>query len=106
MGKKYIIIMVMCATRTEAGKIAGNVLKKRLAACANIISGVESRFWWKGQIDKASEVLLMMKTKRADFKMIEKEIKMLHSYEVPEIIALPILEGISEYLNWININTK
>jgi len=106
MSGKFVIIMVMCATRGEAKKIAGSVLKKRLAACANIMGGVESRFWWKGSLDKAGETLLMMKTKKANFKKIEREVKKLHSYEVPEIIAVPIIAGSKDYLDWIRKSTR
>lgn len=78
-----------------------SILKKRLAACANIVSGVDSRFWWKGRLDRAKEALIMFKTVAKNFKKIEKEIKRLHSYEVPEIIAVPIMAGSKSYLNWI-----
>ena len=101
MAGKFVIIMVTCASRGEARKISGSILKKRLAACANIIDGVESGFWWKGRIDRAAETLLMMKTKMANFKKIEAEVNKLHSYEVPEIVALPVIAGSKDYLDWI-----
>ena len=101
MGRDFVMIIVMCASGKEARRIADHLLRKRLVACANIISGVESKFWWKGKIDRAKEVLVIMKTKRALFKKAEYEIKRLHSYEVPEIIALPIIAGDRNYLNWI-----
>ena len=78
-----------------------SLLKKRLAACANIVSGVDSSFWWAGKIDRAREVLVIMKTRRLNFRRIEKEVKRLHSYKVPEIIAIPIIAGSKEYLNWV-----
>ena len=106
MGKDFVIIMVMCATRTEARRIASSLLAKKLVACANIIDGVESKFWWKGKIDRANETLLMMKAKRANFKKIEAAVKKLHSYEVPEIIAVPIIAGSKDYLSWIKASTK
>jgi periplasmic divalent cation tolerance protein len=74
-----------------------------LVACANIIFGVESRFWWKGRINKAKETLLILKTRRENFKRVEKEIKRIHSYEVPEIIALPIVAGSKSYLEWLKV---
>lgn len=101
MRKKFVIIMVTCVSRKEARKIADRLLAKRLVACANVIEGVESKFWWKGNLDSAAETLLMMKTLEANFKKIEAEVKRLHSYEVPEIIAIPITAGSKEYLNWI-----
>jgi periplasmic divalent cation tolerance protein len=106
MRKSSIIVMVMCASREEARNIAGRLLKKRFVACANISSGIASKFWWKGKIDTAAETLLMMKTLKANFKKVEAEVKRFHSYEVPEIIAMPIIAGSREYLNWIAANVK
>jgi len=105
MGKDFVIIMITCATRKEAQKIANRLLTKKLVACAHIISDIESRFWWKGKIDYAKEALVTMKTRKTNFKKIENEVKKLHSYEVPEIIALPIIDGSKDYLNWIAENT-
>ena len=103
---KYITIFVTCASRKEAKKIADYLLKKRLIACANVTDNVTSLFWWKGKIDTSSETLLIMKTLRVRFAGIAKEIKRMHSYEVPEIIALPIEAGADDYLNWIRESTK
>ena len=94
--------MVTCASREEARKISSRLLEKRLVACANILPNIESRFWWKGKLDSAAELLLTMKTARSNFKKIETEIKRLHSYEVPEIIAIPIVAGSRDYLDWIS----
>jgi periplasmic divalent cation tolerance protein len=93
--------MVMCASKKEARAIAGSLLKKKLVACANIIGAVSSEFWWRGKIDKAAETLLLMKTVKSNFRRIESEVKRLHSYEVPEIIALPVIAGSEDYLGWI-----
>ena len=70
------------------------------------MDGIESRFWWKGKIDRANETLLIVKTKKANFKKIEAEVKKMHSYEVPEIIAVPIAAGSKDYLDWIEDSTK
>jgi periplasmic divalent cation tolerance protein len=102
MAKNYIIVMVTCASKEEARKISGRLLAKRLVACANILPKIESRFWWKGKLDSASELLVTMKTVRSNFKKIEAEVKRLHSYEVPEIIAVPIVSGSRDYLDWIS----
>lgn len=99
---RHIVILITCASKSEAERIAGVLLTKHLAACVNIISGVKSRFWWQGKIDDASEVLLMAKTKEKNFKSIESEVKNIHSYEVPEIIAVPIIAGNKDYLKWID----
>jgi len=98
--------MVTCVSMKEAKSISERLLKKRLIACANILSGVESKFWWKGKINKAGEILVMMKTKKENFRKIENEIKRLHSYEVPEIIAVPVTTGSRDYLNWIRESVK
>jgi len=94
--------MVTCVSRKEALDVSKRLLAKRLVACANIIPGVQSKFWWKGKLNSAREVLVMMKTAKANFKKIETEIKRVHSYEVPEIIAVPIVAGSRDYLDWIN----
>jgi len=74
----------------------------KLIACANIVGGIESLFWWEGKIDSAKEVLLVMKTKKVLFKKLEAKVKALHSYKTPEIIALPVTAGSSAYLKWID----
>ncbi len=102
---QFLQVFVTCQSKKEADAIAASILKKRLAACANIVSGVDSKFWWNGRIDKAKEVLVILKTKLSNFKRIEKEVKRIHSYEVPEIIAIPIIAGSKKYLNWIEKET-
>ena len=97
----FCIIFVTCQSKKEAEVIVLSVLKKRLAACANIIPGVDSKFWWKGKLDRAQEALIMFKAGAKNFKKIEKEVRRLHSYEVPEIIAIPIVAGSKSYLSWI-----
>jgi periplasmic divalent cation tolerance protein len=101
MKNDFIAVFVMCSSRKEADIIAGALLKKRLVACANIAGSITSRFWWKGKIDTASEVLVILKTRRANFHSVERDVKRLHSYDVPEIIALPIAAGSAAYLDWI-----
>jgi len=102
MAEKYLLIMVTCASGKEARKISERLLAKRLIACANILPKIRSRFRWKGKLDSAGEFLVMMKTVRSNFKKIETHIKSVHSYEVPEIIAVPILLGSRDYLDWIS----
>lgn len=99
--KDFCIVLITCGSKSEADGIVESLLKKRLIACGNIISGIESRFRWKGKIDKAKEVLAILKTRRKNFKRIEEEAKRIHSYEVPEIIAIPIVTGNEEYMKWL-----
>jgi periplasmic divalent cation tolerance protein len=102
----YVIIFTTCGTVKEARGIAGILLKKRLVACATITPSVESKFWWKGKVDRARECLVMLKARKGNFKKIENEIARLHRYEVPEIIAVPIVAGSREYLAWIDESAK
>ena len=99
--ESYLIVLTSCASQEEAEKIVQKVLKARLIACANILPGVKSFFWWKGAIDSGGESLLIIKTKKATFKALVKKVKEVHSYDVPEIIALPIVDGSGDYLKWI-----
>ena len=99
--KSFIVVFTTCASKKEAQNIIGALLKKRLIACANIIGGMKSKFWWKGRIDTAKEILVMMKARAKDFKAIEKMIMRLHSYDVPEIVAVPIAAAGKSYLKWM-----
>jgi periplasmic divalent cation tolerance protein len=76
-------------------------VEKKLAACANIMAGVESIYRWKGKVERAREVLVIMKTSATRLRDLEREVKRLHSYDVPEFIVLPILAGSKAYLQWI-----
>jgi len=98
----YIVVFVSCANKEEAGRISSNLVEKKLVACVNIIDKISSLFWWDGKVDRAQEVLLIMKSKKTKIKQIIKTVKSLHSYEVPEIIALPIIAGYKPYLEWID----
>jgi periplasmic divalent cation tolerance protein len=101
--KQGRIVLVTCPTPAEARRIARAVVRKRLAACVNIIlSPVESFYTWKGKLEKAREYLLVMKTTAKRLAELEGEVQRLHSYEVPEFIALPITEGATKYLSWLD----
>jgi periplasmic divalent cation tolerance protein len=98
----YIAIFVTAPSKKEAETIARRLLKKRLVACVNILEGIESFFWWQKKIDTAKEALLIVKSTKTKFNKIAKLVKSLHSYEVPEIIALPVIAGNKDYLGWID----
>ena len=96
------VVLVTCPSVGLARKIARAVVQKRLAACVNIVrSPVESFYPWKGKLETAREHLLLIKTTTARLTQLEREVKRLHTYEVPEFIALPITEGSGDYLSWL-----
>ena len=97
----YVIVMVTTASKQEAENIAQHLLEKRLIACANIIGPVSSLFHWSGKIEKAEEYLIFMKSRQDLFEKLAETVKALHSYEVPEILVLPIVEGSKAYLDWL-----
>ena len=103
---EYIIIFITASNPNEAEKISNALVSKKLVACSNIISPIHSIFHWKGDICKEDEVLLILKSTAKNFTEIVTEVKKLHSYEIPEIIALPIIKGLQEYLQWISDETK
>lgn len=102
----HIIVFITASSKQEARKIARGLLEAKLAACVNIIENIGSHFWWQGKIDNAREALLIIKTRKALFNKLVNKAKSLHSYEVPEIIALPIIAGDEQYLDWINGSTR
>ena len=100
------IIFTTCPDKKTANKIADALLKKKLVACANILPGVTSKYWWKGKIEKSNEVLVIMKTRRSLFGKAKRQIEALHPYDVPEILCVRIAEGSRDYLKWIKDVTK
>lgn len=101
----FIIILITAGSEEEGKKIAESLVTHRLAACSNIVPSVKSIFFWEGKTDQASEVLLIVKSKRALLEKIIEHVKEIHSYKVPEIIALPLIGGSDDYLQWIEDNT-
>jgi periplasmic divalent cation tolerance protein len=93
--------LVTCRTRAEARKIARAILKKKLAACVNIIGGLESHYWWKGKLERAEEYLLLIKTTQLRVAEVTGEVQGMHSYDVPEIVFVPFSAGEREYLKWL-----
>jgi periplasmic divalent cation tolerance protein len=98
-----IVVLVTCGSAKEGRRIARALIERRLAACINILATpVQSIYRWKGRIESAKESLLLIKTSRKRFKSLQETIQQLHSYEVPEIIALPVVVGSRKYLSWIS----
>jgi periplasmic divalent cation tolerance protein len=101
-GKESRIVLVTCGSMSEARKLARHVVKNRLAACANVMaSPVQSIYWWKGRVERAREVLMILKTSARRLAELEREVLRLHSYDVPEFIVVPISAGSREYLAWL-----
>ena len=96
-----VVVLVTCPDAAAARRIAEAVVARRLAACVNVLPGVDSIFWWQGRIDRAREVLLVIKTTRAHFAALRRAVIALHPYKVPEIIALPLVAGHAPYLRWV-----
>ncbi len=97
-----IVVFSACSSAEEAARIARGLVEKRLAACVNVLPGVRSIYRWKGVVEDESEVLLVIKSSRALFNQLRIELERMHSYEVPEAIAIPIVEGSEPYLAWMD----
>lgn len=102
----YIVVLITAPKEEDAAKIAKELVESRLAACANIIKNVRSIYRWQGKTEDESEVLMIVKTKKNLFDELMKRVKELHSYSVPEIIALPLIEGSPDYLKWLGEETE
>jgi periplasmic divalent cation tolerance protein len=101
-----VVILVTAATQEEGRKIARHLVESKLAACVNITQPIESVYHWQGKISTDTEYQLFIKTTRELFPEIKAAIRQLHSYETPEIICLPIVEGSQDYLQWIGDSVK
>jgi len=97
-----VVIFITTSANEEAHKIADMLLTQRTVACVNIVPRVDSVFWWEDKLDSTQESLLIAKTKASLLTEIIKLVKSIHSYEVPEVIALPVIGGSEDYLNWID----
>ena len=102
----YIVIFITASNKKEAKRIALSLIKNKLAACVNIIDKIDSFFRWQAKLDKAKEALLIVKSKKQNLAKIIKLVKSLHSYDVPEIIALPLIGGYKPYLRWIDESVR
>jgi len=103
---QVLVVMVTAATQKEAVKIGKVVVRARLAACVNIIPVVQSIYQWKGKVVKSQEVLLLFKSTGVRYAALEKAIKAIHTYDTPEIIALPVKQGLAQYIEWVREETN
>ncbi len=103
---EFIQVSTTASSRDEAERIAAALLEGRLAACVQILGPMQSRYWWKGSLESAEEWLCLIKTAEASYADVEKMIRATHSYEVPEIVAVPIVKGSAAYLDWVREETS
>lgn len=101
VASKHVVVMVTCPTPAVGRRIGAQLIKRHLAACVNIVPGVESIFWWQGKADRCREALLLIKTTTRHFQSLKQAVISLHPYEVPEVIALPLTAGHRPYLQWV-----
>jgi periplasmic divalent cation tolerance protein len=97
-----IVVLSACASQAEAVRIARSLVEKRLAACVNIVNQARSIYRWKDAIEDSEEFLLLIKSNRAKLPELQKELERMHSYEVPEVVALAIVDGSEAYLSWLD----
>lgn len=102
---EFIIVLITASKEDEAVRIAQELVDSRLAACVNMVKGMRSIYRWKGKREDEEEVLMVVKTRHDLFDGLKKRVKELHSYSVPEIIVLPVMEGSEEYLKWLREET-
>lgn len=103
---EFLVALVTCENPSQAGQIARGILEKRLAACVNILPGATSMYWWEGKIEEAGECVLIIKTQESNLGALTAEVKRLHSYTVPEVIAFRIEGGNPDYLRWLADETS
>jgi periplasmic divalent cation tolerance protein len=97
----HLLVYVTCASEENARLIATTLVEEHLAACVNILSNMQSVYRWQDKLETASEYLLMIKTRDVAFAALRERVCNLHPYELPEIVAVPIVAGLEPYLNWI-----
>lgn len=101
-----IVVLVTVGNPQEGAQLARSLVEKRLAACVNLVPGISSWYWWEDKVTEDQELLLIMKSSREKFAELEKEVLRLHSYAVPEVIALQVVEGSKNYLDWVENSLK
>lgn len=106
MLEEYVQVITTTERKKDAERIAKALLEKRLAGCIQIVGPIVSTYWWKGNVETADEWLCFVKSKKDLYEELEKSIKEAHSYETPEIIALPIVKGSKDYLEWLSNELK
>ena len=106
MAQTLHIVLVTAPDLDVARKLSAAILEARLAACVNIIPGLESHYWWEGKLDKSAELLLLIKTTKANLKALEKLVLEKHPYDTPEFVAFPASEVTDKYMDWVRDSVK
>lgn len=99
-----IVLFSTCSDEKEAEKLARLLVDSRLAACVSVIPGIRSFYRWKGEVEISAECLLLIKSSRENFDALRERLEGAHSYEVPEVLALPVIAGSTKYMNWLDAN--
>ena len=97
----FFVVLVTCPSQAVARRVAGRLIARRVAACVNIVPGLTSVYRWKGRVEHAREVLLIIKTTGGAFERLRREVLAAHPYEVPEVIAVPVVAGHAPYMRWV-----
>lgn len=98
---KLVVVLTTFPSKETADSVAEKLVEERLVACAQVLEGVESVYWWEGKVEKGKEWLVLLKTTEEAYKRVEERLAELHPYEVPEIVAIPSLSVYEPYLNWL-----
>jgi len=106
MSASFVVVLTTLPSRPKACALAEKIIRRKLAACVNVLGPAESFFWWQGKMDRAKEYLLVIKTRASHFASLEKFLEKNHPYSVPEILALPVARGNSSYLNWLKASVR
>lgn len=101
-----IVVLSACSSREEAERVARQLVDRRVAACVNLVGGVRSVYRWQGKVEDSEEILLVIKSTRALFAELQETLAAAHSYEVPEVLALPVVDGSAAYLAWMERELK
>lgn len=102
----FVVVLVTAPDLNTARQLAHALLEARVVACANLLPGLESHYWWQGRLENSAEVLLVLKTTRRRLKDLEKIVLAHHPYDTPEILALPVVQGTSKYLRWLGTEVR
>ena len=103
---EFVVVLVTTADAEEGARLGRTLVEERLAACANLVGPIRSIYRWQGAVEEAGEHLVLLKARAADVAALETRIRALHSYDVPEVVALPIVAGSAPYLAWLADSTK